>query len=144
MPAWRGAQTSTAHGLQNPRSVCATVKRHVRYSRDTSPEEEWKDAEDTWSEGTGDCEDFAVLVKQRCRQRGVTAEVYSFYPPKGSGHAVVIGEWKGRLWMSSNGSFVEISSIEDASCRVAQSQGWDPDLVLMKVGEKSRHTAASW
>lgn len=133
-PTWE----SVTYGILDPRTICSAVKRRIMYVRDRKPDDEWKSARKTWSDRRGDCEDFAVLVKRLCEQRNMQAEVYHFYPPKGSGHAVTIGKWRGRLWMSSNGSFTKVLSINDARRQVAHSQGWAAQSVQVSKGENAR------
>jgi predicted transglutaminase-like cysteine proteinase len=144
MMPWRERTMDTvANDAPSPDTICSSVKRRVRYQRDIMPEDSWKTAESTWEDRSGDCEDFAVLVKDMCARKNMPATVYRFYPPQGSGHAVTIGRWQGRMWMSSNGSYVEVYSIDDAKHRVADKHGWNADLVTMKKGEKSRKVRVS-
>ncbi len=143
---YRQQNLETVSGwVRNPQDVCTAVKQRVRYTRDRLPEDQWKDGRQTWRSGTGDCEDFAVLIKKLCRENNIQADVYRFYPPTGSGHVVALGEWNGRLWMSSNGSFVEVYSFEDAKRRVARSQGWSvADMRVRKGEKKNRQSSTSF
>ncbi|MCE9616187.1 MAG: hypothetical protein K8T26_18085 [Lentisphaerae bacterium] len=123
-------------GRISPAALCATIRRHVRYASDSGPEDQWKDAQLTWSSGVGDCEDFALCVKQRCAELGITAEIYRVYPADGQlGHVVVLGEWLGRTWMSSNGGYTEVKTHAEAVRLVAESMGWDHVDVEVVVGE---------
>ena len=136
---------TVSHAAQQPSDICSAVKQRVKYAHDNVPADEWKAAKETWDTGRGDCEDFAVVVKRLCERQDIKADVYRFYPPKGQGHAVTIGEHQGLLWMSSNGSYVEVHSIEAAKWIVANKHGWQADLVRTVKGEKSRQReTAAW
>ena len=121
---------------RDPRSICSAVKRRVMFVRDRGPSDDWKSARETWNDKSGDCEDFAVLVQRLCEKGDIRSAVYCFYPPTGSGHAVTLGEWRGQRWMSSNGSFTEVRSINDAKRKIAHSQGWAARSVRVSKGEK--------
>jgi len=109
-PNWDDAARECA----TPRDVCRLVLKHVWYTEE--PRDLWSGPQDTWMKGRGDCEDFAVCIQTLCKQLGFDATVQLFYPPKpgAEGHAMVIGNWNGKIWMSSNGAYNEIRSIDDA------------------------------
>ena len=120
---------STAAGLpMTPRQVCSAVKQRVKYRRDMTAEDEWRDGRDTWNRRSGDCEDMAACVRDLCKHKGMSAEIYVFRSQTaGKGHAVAIGGSPGELWMSSNGSYQRIRSLADARTEVARAMGWWPE-----------------
>lgn len=143
MPWREKTWESVTYVPRDPRSICSAVKRRVMFVRDRGPTDDWKSAQDTWSEKAGDCEDFAVLVQRLCEKGNIRSAVYCFYPPTGSGHAVTLGEWRGQRWMSSNGSFTEVRSINDAKRKIAHSQGWAAHSVRVSKGEKPLRATTS-
>lgn len=101
-----------------PENICALVGKHIGYASEEV--DRWTPAEQTWSKGSGDCEDFALCVLKVCEDRGYNASIHLFYSLKDlEGHAVVIGEQDGQLWVSSNGDFEIIESIDGAKECVA-------------------------
>jgi len=122
-PSWEEAVVEAV----TPKEICRMVERHVGY------QEEWVDtwslAQATWKKGSGDCEDFAVAVQDLCRAHGIDTTVELYYPLVGGavGHAVVVGTWNGRLWLSSNGSYEEMDSQEQIAKRMAQILWCKPD-----------------
>ncbi len=109
----------------NPKAICQTVNRRVSYAPDRGYQDEWQKGSVTWKRRSGDCEDMAQCVKEICDKKGVPADVYVFGSrATGRGHAVAIGNWKGALWMSSNGSYGEVTSVGDARQQVARRHGW--------------------
>jgi len=139
--SWLDAVTSAS----GPESVCGAVRSHVRYARDVHPADEWKSGTRTWVQGQGDCEDFAAAVVQMCRQRGFDARVVVFRArAAGKAHAVALGVRDGRMWMSSNGSYEEVASFDEASRRVSQLCGWEGDDVTRQdVGGVVAATASA-
>jgi len=117
-----------------PADVCRVVDRFVRDRRDFR--DRWNTAEETWHRGRGDCEDFAVVIENLCRELGFDAHVRLYYPatPGLEGHAVVAGQWNGKFWISSMGSYREFSTETEAKASVAREMGyksselWSVDL----------------
>jgi hypothetical protein len=110
-----------------PQDICRMVDRYVAsYPENVN---RWADAEETWSRGWGDCEDFSVCVEQFCHDLGYDAQVYLFYPVNfgDEGHAVVVGKWNDQLWMSSLGSYKQVASMDDVRKEVARIIGCKPD-----------------
>ena len=113
----------------SPRDACDIVGRSISYRADIG--DEWCSADETWQRGRGDCEDFAVVVQEICSRIGVEVSVYLFFPTgrNDSGHAVAVGQWMGRYWVSSNGSYEETGSLEGVRELVAREMRWeDEDL----------------
>jgi predicted transglutaminase-like cysteine proteinase len=107
----------------NPRDICNAVRNRMRYTSDVV--NAWQSADQSWNRKKGDCEDFAVTVRHICHAKGLSADVYAFYPKTGEmGHAVTIGRSADGLWMSSNGSFERITSITDARNIIRRRHGW--------------------
>ena len=109
-----------------PENICALVGKHIGYASEEV--DLWTPAEETWSKGSGDCEDFALCVLKVCQDRGYSAAIHLFYSLKdlGQGHAVVIGELDGKLWVSSNGDFEIVESIDGVKERVANALDCTP------------------
>lgn len=111
-----------------PKEICKKVNDHVFYAKDDI--EYTKDAQQTWNEEKGDCEDFAYCILKACEQKGFKAEIRIFYEKNNIiAHAVVIGEWQEKMWMSSNGSYEIIKSIEDASKKISREMRWNEKIV---------------
>ena len=111
--------------VSSPEEASARVRHQVRYKEDL--DEEWASGRATWERGFGDCEDFAACVADLCKQAGLDATVaILIFRPEGSceAHAVAVGTWKGKLWVSSNGWFFDVSSMKDAQERIAKQIGW--------------------
>ncbi len=121
-PSWNQALL-TCH---NPHEVCRTVGRYVSYRRERI--DHWNTADETWRSGRGDCEDFAITIMEMCRQLGIETHMELFFPyGRGSGHAVVVGKWHGKLWMCSVGDYSEVTSEEDIAAKVASELWCDKD-----------------
>lgn len=143
MPLHEQTWDVVTYTAREPDNICSAVRQRVKYAQDLAPEDEWKEARDTWNTGRGDCEDFAVVVRTLCEEQAIKADVYCFYPSGGTGHAVTIGEWQGQLWMSSNGSFETVHSIEDAKQRIAARHGWRANAVSVRKGGESHNATAN-
>lgn len=97
---------------KTPKEICALVRYHVKYLDDKH--DTWQGADRTWLKGTGDCEDFAFTVQYLCRKLGYDAAVRAYYDVRTrKGHAVVIGKWAGKTWISSNGGFEWVTSEDE-------------------------------
>ena len=108
-PSW----TEVVERCESPKAICDLVGSCVSYR--TEDVDYWRSAEETWQRGRGDCKDFAVCIENLCHQRGFNATIHVYFPsdrPE-EGHAVVVGNWKDQMWMSSNGSFEVVRSIDD-------------------------------
>lgn len=113
--AWR----EVAKAYETPREICRVIDRHVRYVSES--QDQWAAPEATWARGRGDCEDFAIAIQELCRLSGIPAEVHLYFPAGvgREGHAVLVGEWNGKIWFSSNGTYEEVKSEQDVRKRVA-------------------------
>lgn len=107
--SWESAVAATT----SPSSISWQVRRHLTYS--LTPSEHWDDGRLTWQRGYGDCKAFAYCVADLCESKGIPCWV-AVVRPKGEriGHAVTMGVWHGKLWMSSNGRYSEHDSLEQA------------------------------
>jgi len=111
-----------------PQDVCKLVERYLVYR--TEDVDTWRSAKETWAAGRGDCEDFAVVIEQLCHDMGIKVSVGLYFPSgRGEGHAVVVGNWQGQLWMSSLGSYDRVRSMEEVKERVADMLECDGDEV---------------
>jgi predicted transglutaminase-like cysteine proteinase len=105
--------------------ACQTVQQRVTYRSDVQATDEWRSGEETLASGWGDCEDMAAAVKSVCHTRGITSNIYIVRARAlRAGHAITIGGSEGRMWMSSNGSYRDIRSIDDARQIIAREFGW--------------------
>lgn len=132
---WEEAQTV----YKTPQDISAAVRQHVAYREDMG--DEWASGKETWDRGFGDCEDFAACVADLCKAAGIVATIQVF-SPKGSfeGHAVAMGSWNGRLWISSNGWYETVKSMDDAKAVIAKEQGsgWRHREIVTATSEEAR------
>ena len=128
------AQTATT-----PEDICRAVHHKVKYAAENA--DHWTGGKDTWNRGYGDCEDFAASVAELCADAGFTAQIRIYYPRtmRGLAHAVVVGQWNGELWMSSNGRFQWMTSEEELvreNARILSTSRHE--LVVMKLDRLPR------
>ncbi len=111
--------STVAKAYETPREICRMIERSVRYTEEKA--DQWSSPQDTWARGRGDCEDFAISIQELCRLSGLPARVHLYFPAGGrEGHAVLVGEWNGKIWFSSNGSYEEVKSEDEVRARVAR------------------------
>ena len=105
-PSWEQALAECT----TPREVCRMVQRHIIHTAEDG--DTWSAAPDTWDRGAGDCEDFAILAQDLCRELGFETSLQLYYSisPMTAGHAVVVGTWGDKVWVSSNGAYKEFTS----------------------------------
>jgi hypothetical protein len=134
-PSWLGRlfeRMSWEKGVATadcPKCVATLVYRHIRF--DSNLGERWSDGKATWDRGFGDCKAMATAVTQMCKEAGIDANVtiLVFSTHRFEGHAVATGTWKGRMWISSNGCFEYVDSIQHAAELVAKEMGWNGCVV---------------
>ena len=116
-------------GANSPKEVCMLVQRSIRYREDLG--DTWVTGKEAWERAFGGCEGFAACVVDMCRAVGIEARIEVFYP-RGSreAHAVAMGTWQGKMWISSNGSHQYIASMEEAKRGIAGDLGWRRQEVL--------------
>lgn len=117
---------------QTPKEISQAVRRQVRYREDVG--EEWAAGSVTWKRAAGDCEDLAQCVIELCQARGYDASMYILYP-EGSleAHAVAIGMQDGTIaWMSSNGWYEKIDSLDEAKRLVQRERNWKPKQIMCR------------
>lgn len=132
-PAW----VEIAKAYETPREICRVIERNIRYV--TEKADQWSRAEDTWSRGRGDCEDFAICIQELCGMSGIPASVHLYFPAGAGkeGHAVLVGEWNGKTWFSSNGSYEEVGSEQEVKRRVARLLSCkEKELWVMKLAQR--------
>ena len=101
--------------VNSPFDISRIVRERVSYRSDRGAHDSWKAPEVTWRERGGDCEDFALLVHHVSRMHGIDSEiVIAEGEGRRPGHAVVMGIWQSRYWVSSNGGYREFSSRKEA------------------------------
>jgi len=112
----------------SPQEICDAVRARVRYVPDET--DHWQTGEETWNRKAGDCEDFAATVRDICLARGFDAQMVIFHAEtSNAAHAVVIGQWNGTVWMSSNGDYRVVGSIANAREIVNREFQWNDNHV---------------
>ena len=103
-----------------PKEICKMINKHIGYREEQR--DSWSAAHDTWERGKGDCEDFAICVQELCQESGFDANIHLYYSMKNftQGHAVVVGVNNGQLWLSSNGSYTELDSMDEANAIISR------------------------
>jgi hypothetical protein len=117
--SWDSAVAATT----SPASISWQVRRHVTY--ETIGGESFNNGRETWERRFGDCKAFAFCVADLCEAKDIVCWI-SVVRPKGElhGHAVTMGVWQGKLWMSSNGIYGEFKSLEAALQSLASVKGF--------------------
>lgn len=100
---------------QSAKDICGFANDHLRYDKDAG--DVWSDASEIWSRRTADCEDYAIVIMDMCREAGIEAWVELYFPRgRGEGHAVAVGQLDdGRFWISSFGKYETAFSREEIS-----------------------------
>jgi|GEM_PF-1372475 len=130
--------------VETPREASAAVRQNIRYVSDLG--DTWTDGEETWNRGSGDCEDLAAVVVEMVHNAGGEASIIVFHPENsGAGHAVATGTWKGRKWISSNGFYYSVKSLDHAKALVAREMGWQRRQIVVEPADlaKSGNTAVA-
>jgi len=143
LPSWEKAVAS----VDSPKRAAKLVRQNIRFREDLG--DEWADGRTTWNRGFGDCEDFAAAVTELCKDAGVAADasIQVFSVEGFERHAVAVGTWKGRIWISSNGWFEYADSMDHAKELVANEMNWNEVASvtitpLRKAGRGERVVAA--
>jgi predicted transglutaminase-like cysteine proteinase len=136
-PSW----SATVRQCLSPEDISCAVKSRVKYADDAYDKDEWQCGEDTWDKGTGDCEDYAAAVRDMCVEKGIDAEIYIVRSRTDSkAHAVTVGRWNGRVWVSSNGTYSDYQSMFDAKEDLARDLGWwAPETEMAKVVKSEKN-----
>lgn len=101
---WFSRPSWPPKGCTSPESICRIVRNNISYEEDKQGV--WQSPEKTWRRRKGDCEDFALLVTELCKNNGFQAKLRIYFKPGFAfGHAVVVGRHNDLFWMSSNGSY---------------------------------------
>lgn len=126
----------------SPRAIAEVVKERIQYAPDVVKEDEWRSGRETWARRQGDCEDIAAAVKDLSEANGYKAEIYVVQSKTArSAHAVTIGKTGETMWMSSNGSYEVVKSLDDAKEKIARALGWwVPEVTIVKAGSNSRES----
>lgn len=132
-PSAQQTWDTTVRSARDPAAICSAVRSRIRYAADTVPEDEWREGHQTWERRAGDCDDFAACVDTMCKEKGEESSLYVVASKTtGAAHAVVIGNSNGRMWMSSNGAYENVNSLEDAKDKIARQNGWYTSDVRMR------------
>jgi hypothetical protein len=126
----------SATSFSSPRQICKKVYWGVRYKQESV--NKWQRPQETWEKGRGDCEDFALLIKELCAINGIQANISVFFPKTGIGHAIVHGKFGDIFWFSSSGSYSEIKSEAEIKANVAKFFSCkEKDLTSVILTEKA-------
>jgi hypothetical protein len=88
------------------------------------PSEKWTTAEEIWKSENADCKDFATCVYTACLLKGFPAEIVLYYSfGYNNGHAIVVGVYQDKIWMSSNGGYRIVDSQADITQIMADLLG---------------------
>lgn len=110
------------HPLKTPKEICDAV--NYKLSSKTTTSTHWSTAEQIWIDGEADCKDFAICVYTACLSKGYPAEIDLYYSfGYQQGHAVVVGAYWDKLWMSSNGKFRVVDTQADIKQIMAKLLG---------------------
>jgi hypothetical protein len=117
--SWDSAVSATT----SPASISWQVRRHVTYQ--LTETESFENGRETWARGYGDCKAFAFCVAELCEAKDIVCWV-SVVRPVGElrGHAVTMGVWQGKLWMSSNGIYGEFKSPDEVLKALTNVKGF--------------------
>ena len=129
--------SEVTRAYDTPREICRVIERNIRYVNDKA--DQWSYPEETWNRGKGDCEDIAICIQTLCEMSGLPASVHLYFPAGAGkeGHAVLVGEWNGKTWFSSNGSYEEAASEQDVKRRVARMLSCkEKELWVMKLSQR--------
>lgn len=131
-----------AQVVESPKEICAKVRHHIK-SGEEGPSAAIMSGKKAWDRGTGDCKDYAACVVELCVKIGAEASVMVFYPKGGwVGHAVVVGRWKGKVWMSSNGWYETVDSLEEAKVIISRECGWRGQEIIVSTLEDAENKAS--
>lgn len=105
------------------------VKRHIKYKSEKN--DSWTPPEETLKRGYGDCEDFALVVKDLCQKNGYICKIFVAFQ-KGldgrTGHVYCLVENVGNpqsYWLTSNGDYYKsIGSILDGQKLMYKKLAW--------------------
>ncbi len=125
---------------RSPKDVCGFTADRLRYSAESG--DVWSDPAEIWNRRSGDCEDYAAVVMDMCREAGFEAWVEVYFPRgRGEGHAVAVGPLpEGRYWVSSFGKYETVSSREEISRLMAGILWCDAgDLWSARMSYESVH-----
>ena len=129
--------------VETPRQICVKVRQNVRYSEDFN--DQWAGGRETWEKGAGDCEDIAACVVDLCKRKNMPAAIIVFCPDDSlEGHALALGKTDRGYWISSNGWYEEVKSLEEAKDEVARELGWKGRRIAVTTLDKvNRETSVS-
>jgi hypothetical protein len=136
-PTWEQAVAA----VDSPRKAARLARLYVEFRDDDG--DEWADGKTTWQRGFGDCEDLAAVVVQLCEEAGLEtdADIQVFATPIDGGHAVAMGRWRGRMWVSSNGWFQYAESVEHAVLQIAEEMQWHKAAISVTPLDRIRRAA---
>jgi len=121
-----------SYSEKSPKDIVREVKHLVQYKEDLI--DYYQTPEETLKLGTGDCEDFALLIKKLCEENSISAKIYCLYPRNEiQGHAIVIGQYQSKYWYSSNGWFSYVDDFKSISKNIASEMHWRGDISMVTL-----------
>ena len=115
--------------VNTPKEICSSVRHHVAYRADQG--DDWASGKETWDRGYGDCEDYAAAIAEICKNKDIETLTFMIYPEsEDTGHVVVVGLWKNKLWFSSNGWFEHAKNGADIKRKVAHQMRWKQKNII--------------
>lgn len=130
---WHDAKINVA----SPKEASTIAATRVTYTPDMSKEDEWRSPQETWQKKEGDCEDFALVVQDLCKNNGIEAEVLIIRSNSArKAHAITTGTVNGSIWVSSNGIYTTYQSTNDVKQAIARDLGWahtDIDIIKLET-----------
>jgi len=116
--------------ISTPKQASLSVRRHVHYRENVGNRS--TTAKTIWERGYGDCYDKALVVLTLCRAIGSEASLVILCPSgEWEAHAIVVGTWKGKMWMSDDGWYETVSSTDDALRKAIKLQAWRGKKILV-------------
>lgn len=110
----------------SPAEICGIVRNRVHYQMKHSAH--GVAAKVVWERKWGNCVDYCTVIQALCRRRGWGSTTYVLRSTVNhKAHAVLLGRFRGELWMSSNGDYRYVGTVKEAKQKVCRDFGWALD-----------------
>lgn len=113
------------------KQICAGVARRIRYKQEPKRTDKWQTHAETQRLGTGDCEDFAILVAHLCLKAGIPCKVFLTYSGYTIGHAIAVGNG----WYANNAEYAAVP-FKDIPVHLARRMNWRVRPFLLEATAK--------